>query len=1137
VIDGRNSRRVPRLLVVGLVAVAATRVVARQTAGAVASDPTAAPVMSVAPRVASRDWKQIRTDQASVDDALAHMDREGALAAAVARAESIVTLRRRAQGAAWWETRDAELQLDDLRLLAAMSSSARGAVADLYRRRAAVIQEGRGESGRSPVEELRLIADGLREAFGAGHRRVGDALSELAFVQYSLGRYRDAESPLREALSVRERASGIDPRTAQSLNALGLLDTALGNYDAAERDYRRARTAYAALGADFSPSIALVESNLGALLLLVGRSDEAIPLYRSALARIPDLLDATLGLASAYASLASYDEALLAARRALALIEGQPEGRTTVQAANAVEVLAAIDRARGLFTDAEAKYREAIDIRKHAQGESHPDYLVSLGKLASLHTLMGNYDEAATLYSKVREGLATSLGTTQHLAYAVVLNEEALLMQSRKPPEYTTAAANYEQALQLLAGITGDHHPAYITALHNLASVYQATGPAGYGEAERRYLEAERILDENPTDRRSLQATLFNNLATLYASMRRYPDADRLATRALDIRRDVYGVAHPAYATSLETRASILAAIGKASEAVQLLLQSVEADWVHVTTNLPALSDDQKDRFLTQSSFKQGDRLWSLVFQQHQSALAGFQAALLRKHLLFEATRQENGAFRQAVASASAEWRDMLDERRRLVTQRANLQSNDVTHEGTLRIIKERIDDLEVKLRRASPEYARHARLHEVTSDDVVGALRPGEALIEYVRYQPFDFVSESWSEEWHVGALVAFPRPGQTIAIDLGEQQAIVDRIRELRAGMDRWIEDFKVGAAATEKRTQVFANLALDVEQLIWEPLSSALAGIRRVYIAPDAEIGLVPFEALTRPGESDQPQYLGEHIEFVYLPTGRDLGRLAITAGDHLSGKSAVLVGNPDFGKSSRGPVTRCRHAMPDWLQEGALRSMTDAAQTALTKSGWDVQTLLGSEATEEAVLQVAAPRILQFGTHGYYYECEDPAAKVNPLVRSTLMLAGANGDERVQGRIGDGVLTALEVSGMNLQGTELVNLTACLTGVGAVTPEGVAGLRQAFLWAGARSLTMSMWEIPVAESTKQIGEFYAALGAGQDEKRRYAAFRESQLAALKRAREERAGHPFFWASIVFVGDPSDLPPPSPAPSTTR
>jgi CHAT domain-containing protein len=118
----------------------------------------------------------------------------------------------------------------------------------------------------------------------------------------------------------------------------------------------------------------------------------------------------------------------------------------------------------------------------------------------------------------------------------------------------------------------------------------------------------------------------------------------------------------------------------------------------------------------------------------------------------------------------------------------------------------------------------------------------------------------------------------------------------------------------------------------------------------------------------------------------------------------------------------------------------------------------------------------------------------------------------------------------VTGMNLQGTELVNLTACETGLGQVTPDGVVGLRQAFLLAGARALTMSMWEVPTTETVAQMSDFYRRwLGVGARSSRtRYGAFRAAQLAALARAREAHGGgHPFYWAGTIYVGDPGDLP----------
>lgn len=250
--------------------------------------------------------------------------------------------------------------------------------------------------------------------------------------------------------------------------------------------------------------------------------------------------------------------------------------------------------------------------------------------------------------------------------------------------------------------------------------------------------------------------------------------------------------------------------------------------------------------------------------------------------------------------------------------------------------------------------------------------------------------------------------------------------------------------------------------------------------------------------------------------------------------------------------------------NWNQKRELDTLLTHAEQQLDQTGWAVTTWRDLKAVEAAVLQLQAPKILQFATHGYLLERATPKKNEswdNPLMRSILILAGANHatpeqtvfyrvgkdllteveaeqrqlstDVRQQARIdiGDGILTAYEVTGMNLQGTELVNLTACKTGLGTVTPEGIVGLRQAFFFAGARSLTTSLWEVPVMEATQQIEDFYARWlesSKGEPGMTRYTAFRQTQLAALAKARKTYgAGHPYFWAGFIYLGDPGDLP----------
>ncbi|MCI0659563.1 MAG: CHAT domain-containing protein [Acidobacteria bacterium] len=139
--------------------------------------------------------------------------------------------------------------------------------------------------------------------------------------------------------------------------------------------------------------------------------------------------------------------------------------------------------------------------------------------------------------------------------------------------------------------------------------------------------------------------------------------------------------------------------------------------------------------------------------------------------------------------------------------------------------------------------------------------------------------------------------------------------------------------------------------------------------------------------------------------------------------------------------------------------------------------------------------------------------------DPLLRSGLALAGAN-----QGKSGDkddGLLTAMEASGLNLSGTKLVVLSACDTGVGDLrTGEGVQGLRRALVLAGSESQVISLWPVPDQSTKDLMFPYYQALqqGAGRSE-----GLRQVQLQMLKH-KEQR--HPFYWAAFIQSGDWANL-----------
>jgi CHAT domain-containing protein len=362
-------------------------------------------------------------------------------------------------------------------------------------------------------------------------------------------------------------------------------------------------------------------------------------------------------------------------------------------------------------------------------------------------------------------------------------------------------------------------------------------------------------------------------------------------------------------------------------------------------------------------------------------------------------------------------------------------------------------------------------------------------------------------------------------ILVDLGEAAKIDTKIKATLAAINP--PDFDRGM---EKYSQQADDGLAELYTLLLQPLETAMGSRKRLIVSPDGELNNIPFAALRAP----DGHYLVEQVTISYVASGRDLLR---GKAKFLPTVDLLLVANPAFDNRETLQVAAAPSENAVRAADFGARKFSPLLGTAeearlippLIKGTQRV--LEGKEATESAVHAVKSPKVLHLATHGFFLKDEDlplpeplmriagdlpRRAHINPMVRSGLALAGANYASTIQTG-DDGLLTALEVSDMNLHGTDLVVLSACETAAGDVrVGEGVYGLRRAFVLAGAKNLVMSLWAVGDRTTREQMETFYKAYGQGE---RPADALRKAQLETIANLRKEQKIAPVkLWAPFI-------------------
>ncbi len=643
-----------------------------------------------------------------------------------------------------------------------------------------------------------------------------------------------------------------------------------------------------------------------------------------------------------------------------------------------------------------------------------------------------------------------------------------------------------------------------------LATVYKARG-LGYSlfedweKAYEDYSKAGKILaaqygtrDDERLDNLLLQGMVLTK-------MNKYKEARKAYRRCAKAYRAKYGKESFQYLETLARLGTVELNLGNKDEGCRLYGQATQ--WLQnmVKSQLRYVNSAERDSFWNTAM----EKLWTMPFFALQAEAtdnafteASYNVLLFSKSLLLETEKPLQKAIQTEGSPEDLEkFKNMLE----LKEQTSALYREYGADSDTLAVLNDRIQKLEHELTVRSKSYADYTRFLDWDYQRVRKLLKDNELLVDFVDYVPQKGKTE------YAAFLIRKDRE-YPLLLRLFTQKELDDLMPENAL-------DLLYGATASEKAVK-----------LLWDKIRPHAVEGATIYYVPSGKLYQLAWESLS----TGDGSLLGEHYRFVRLSSAREIARVHAV---RESGHSAVLYGGLQYDMTGDEMLAESRKysAGSQLVMRSTLRG--DSAFVALPESGeevrqiadiltsrkYQVQVHEGISGTEESFLSLSgrSPRILHLATHGFYFTPSEAVSYDylrgfrDAMYLSGLVLSGGNavwqGKKLPEGVLG-GILTAQDISRLDLSGTELVVLSACQSGQGKVTPEGLFGLQRAFKKAGAQTLVMTLWRVSDRVTREFMVSFYKHLVHSEDKRK-----------AFEEARQEirdRYPEPFYWAGFVMI-----------------
>jgi CHAT domain-containing protein len=978
-------------------------------------------------------------------------------------------------------------------------------LAELSARADRLLEEGKFAEAIDPaLAAVKLAA----EVHGPNSGRASEADWRLQLARTGKDLPEDRRLQLAKEIQAvtraRKDAPGMLPAVADALAVLGMDLENLKNYEAA-------RTCY---------------------LEALGIRRGAVPPNERGIANILN------NLGTVQQNLRDYEGARKSHLEALCIRRKILRGDDVVLIAQSLNNLGLVQHDLGDYEGAKKSFEEALRIRQRILPANHPriaDILNNLGlvqhDLADCEGALKRHKEALAVY---RDALPED-----DPRIADSLNNRGLAQ--RDLGDLKGARESHEEALRLRRAALPADDPRVSQSLNNRGVVQHDLGDfkgalKSHEEALAAYRKALKADDARI-------ANSLNNRGAAQVGLRDYAGARASHEQALAIFRKVLPKEHPDIAQSLNNLSQLDLASGRpTADTAAKLQEALTILQSHLLALAGSQAETEQLRAAAQARYTLSLFLSAVLTPGVRAEVPDvFDRAVRLKGLV---TARQRWA-RDLRDASDPDTRRLLDELREVNTRLLRAAANRVAEArpgGELARLDADRKDLERRLAARSGAFRRYQKKAALGEASLRAALPPGVCLIDFLEYAHASPPPQGRAGLVYEQRLLAFVvRPGEepVRVVELGP----AGRMDTLVAA---WRERYVARRPARAGEVDPGAEL----RKAVWDKVEKHLGKAEVVLVSPDGPLNFLPLAALPggKPGT-----FLVHEYAFAVVPAPVLLPDLLARKPARLERPSLLLVGGVDFGKAADGRAGpgNAPSVPATWRDlPGTDREANDLRvrfTEAFPKAPAPI-VLKKKEATKAAFVRAASGHpYVHLATHGFFADDAEASAldarRVSerlrldravsgrhPGVLSGVLFAGIN--QPPDGALETCLLTALEVSELDLRGAELVTLSACQTGQGRTAGgEGVVGLQRAFQVGGARSVAASLWSASDAATQDLMSEFYKRLWA-KDPVGKAEALRRAQLWMIGEWKGHRGGTepeeaggplpPYFWAAFTLAGD---------------